>query len=116
MRQRTNEEELDLFADLIEPASEILSDQAVITALQASKPLIAVKWAIKKHKMAVIEMLAKIDDVPVEEYRVTALSLPIKLLALLNEPEMQELFTVQGQKSRGVASGTATENTEDGVQ
>lgn len=117
MRERTNEEELDLFADLIEPFAEILQDGQVMGVLQnGGKPITAVKWAIKNHKQTVVEILARIDDVPVEGYKVSAITLPIKLLNLFNRPEFKELFTGQGQQITAGSSGSATGNTEDGVQ
>lgn len=116
MKQRTNEEELDLFADLLDPVAEILSDNAVANVFRSNgKPITAVKYAIKNHKQAVIEILARIDGEPVESYRVTALSLPVKILALLNKPEVKDLFTSQGMSDDAGSSSSAMENIEDGV-
>ena len=114
--QRTNEEELELFADLLEPVAEILSDNAVAGVFRSGgKPITAIKYAIKNHKGAVIEILARIDGIPVEEYKVSAITLPVKLLALLNRPEVIDLFTSAEQMSDAAPSGSATENTEDGA-
>lgn len=113
---RTNEEELDLFADLLEPCAEILSDKEFIAAIQGNgKKITAVKVAIKNHKKAVIEILALLDGVPVEEYHVNILALPIKLLELLNRPEVTGFLAGQGQKTDAAYSGSATANTEDGA-
>lgn len=114
--QRTNEEELELFADLIEPVAEILADNAVSGVFRSGgKPVTAIKYAIKNHKSAVIEILARIEGVPVDEYRVSAITLPVKLLALLNKPEVKDLFTSAEQTSVAAHSGSAMEVTEDGV-
>ena len=113
---RTNEEELELFADLLEPVAEILTDNAVRSVIQSGgKPITAIKWAIKNHKKATIEILARLDDVPVEEYKVSAITLPIKLLALVNKPEVQDLFSSAEQMSGAALSGSATEVTQDGA-
>ena len=117
-KQRTNEEELELFADLIDPFAEILTDEAVRDAFSHPKKnriTEAVKVAIKKHKQAVIEIFARIDEVPVEEYRITALSIPARLVALFNKPELKDLFLVQEQTKAAESSTPATENTEDGA-
>lgn len=114
--QRTNEEELDLFADLLEPVAEIISDKAVADVFRnGGKPVVAVRYAIKNHKRAVIEILARIDETPVDEYKVSALTLPVKLLALLNKPEVKDLFTSQGLTSDAAPFSSAMENTEDGA-
>ena len=113
---RTNEEQLELFADLLEPAAEIITDKEVSGAIKAGeKPIKAVKLAIKNHKAAVIEMLARIDGVAPDKYHVNVLTLPVKLVNLFNKPEVQELFTLQGQTDGAAASGSATENIEDGA-
>lgn len=113
---RTNEEELELFADLLEPVAEILNDNAVRSVFQSGgKPITAIKWAIKNHKKATIEILARIEGIPVEEYKVSAITLPIKLLALVNKPEVQDLFSSAGQMNDAAFSGSPMENIEDGA-
>lgn len=113
MRERTNEETLDLFADLLEPFSEILSDNAVSEPIRkGQKPIKAVKVAIKNHKNAVIEILALLDDKDPEEYKVNLFTLPVKLLELFSQPGVMELFIMQGRMSDGGSSGSAMENTE----
>lgn len=87
--KRSNEEELDLFAELIDPFSEILQDKAV---KEAGNVLKSVKIAVKNHKQAVLQIFALLDGVPVEEYHITALAIPAKLVALLNDPALQDLF------------------------
>ena len=112
---RTNEENLDLFADLLEPATEIISDGEISSVLQRGEPPIrAVKLAIKRHKKSVVEVLALLDGECPETYVVgSPIVLFNKLLALLKNPDIQELFTGQGQKTAADASGTATETTKD---
>ena len=115
MRELTNEEALDLFADLIEPCAEILADKDVEKGFRKA-PIYAVKAAIKNHKKAVVMILALVDGVPVEDYKVNVLTLPIKALELFNNPMVQQLFTFQGQKNADKSSGSVTENTEDGAE
>lgn len=115
-KKRTNDEALDLFADLLEPAAEIIGDKEVADILKSGdKPIKAIKVAIKKHKSAVVEVLARIDGVEPSKYEVNVLTLPVKLIELLNRPEVQELFTSQGQENAAGSFGSVTENTEDGA-
>ena len=102
---------LDLIADIIEPATEILVDPAIPEAFSRSK-IAAIKVAIKSHKNAMREILARLDGKNPEEYHFTALSLPAKLLTLLNDPELQRLFTSSGQMEDVTACSSASENTE----
>lgn len=112
--ERTNEEALDLFADLIEPAVEIISDKRIEMMYKSGNKIAAIKQAIKCHKSAVIEILSLIDGIPKEEYKVSVIALPIKLMNLINNPELEELFTGQSQKETAY-SGSATENIEEGA-
>lgn len=102
---------LDLIADIIEPATEILADPAIKEAFSHSK-IAAIKVAIKNHKSAIKEIIARLDGKTPEECHFTALSLPVKLLTLLNDPELQQLFTLSGQTEGENACSSASENTE----
>ena len=108
-----DEKALDVLADLLDPATEILADPEVKMMVQSGQPkLKIIKPIIKNHKKAVIEILAILDDVPVEDYHVTVFSLPLKLLEVLNDPHLMELFQSQGQTNDQPTSGSASENTE----
>lgn len=110
----SNEDALEIFADLLEPASEIIGDAEVKDLFRANERMKAVKVAIKKHKSAIIEILARLDGEEPENYKIGIFTLPAKVLNLLNQPELQELFTGQSQNAEGASSGSATENTTDG--
>lgn len=113
---RTNDESLELFADLLEPVASILADGEVLNALQSGGPMIrAVSLAIKRHKTEVVEVLARIDGEDPATYKVNIVALPFRLLNILNSPEVKDLFTGLEQSNAAVSSGPATENTEDGA-
>lgn len=95
MEQLSNEQVLDRFADLIEPVAEILGDTEI--KAQAGNKAAFAALAIKRHKQAVIKILAITDGVPVDEYKVNPFAIPVKVINFLNRPELQDLFTVQGQ-------------------
>ena len=103
---------LDILADLIEPAGEIMSDKEIGEVFKENR-FKAIGLAIKKHKKAVMQILATMDGVPVDEYKCNVFSLPVKILEILNDPEMIQLFQYQGQTGDAKSSGSASENTED---
>lgn len=111
---RTNEENLDLFADLLEPVTEIISDGEISASLKrGEKPVSAVKIAIKRHKGAVVQILALIDGEDPATYVVgSPLVLFNRLIAIMNNPDIQELFTGQGLKTAAASSGSATATTK----
>lgn len=107
------EDALDVLADVIEPATEIMTDSAVRTLVRAGKSTQAIKVVLKKHKQAIIKILAIMDGEDVETYSPGFAVLPVKLLELLNDPDMQQVFGLQGQMGDGTTSGSVTENIEE---
>ena len=103
---------LDLLADLIEPAGEIMSDKQIGDIFKENR-FKAIGLAIKNHKRAVMQILATMDGVPVEEYKCNVFSLPVKILELLNDQEMIRLFQYQGQTGDANSSGSASVNIGD---
>lgn len=103
---------LDLLADLIEPAGEIMSDKEIGEVFKKNR-FKAIGLAIKNHKKSVMQILATMDGVPVDEYKCNVFTLPAKILELLNDPEMIQLFQYQGQTGDANSSGSASENIGD---
>ena len=71
----------------------------------------AIGLAIRNHKKAVMQIMATMDNVPVDEYKCNVFTLPVKILELLNDPSLIQLFTYQGQTGDAKSSGSASENT-----
>ena len=103
---------LDVLADLIEPAGEIMSDKEIGDAFKENR-FKAIGLAIKNHKKSVMQILATMDGVPVDEYKCNVFTLPVKILEILNDPDLVQLFTYQGQTGDANSSGSASENTEE---
>ena len=59
---------LDILADLIEPAGEIMSDKQIGDIFKENR-FNAIGLAIKNHKKAVMQIMATMDGVSVEEYK-----------------------------------------------
>ena len=112
------EEALDVLADIIEPLSNIITDDEIQDLAKNDKtPVLAmVKPAIKNHKKDLIEILARLENQPVEEYKekMNLFTLPKQVLELLNDPEVQSLFSSQGksQVTSLASSSSALESTE----
>lgn len=106
------EEALDVLADMIEPAGEIMSDKEIGEVFKKNR-FKAIGMAIKNHKKAVMQIMAAIDGVPVDEYKCNVFTLPVKILELLNDPDLIQLFTYQGQTGDANSSGSVSGNTEE---
>lgn len=92
-----NEEALDVLADIIEPASEIFSDSDVreIFSKGGTKSELISK-CIRKHKSAILKILAGIERVPFDEYEVNVVTLPLKVLELFNDDDLLSFFQSAG--------------------
>lgn len=123
------EEALEVMADIMEPLATIMADsevrQLVVEDAKLRKeskgkkriPYIKfVKPAIKNHKTEVLEIMARIEGVPLEEYTasVNLATLPITILMYINDPSLKSLFTLQDQNLEQGFSGPATEGTQAG--
>ena len=75
------EEALELWADLIEPMSEILVDPEMKKVFESKKSNFAkISAVIRAHKKEVIAILSRIDDTPVNGINIVA-----RALSLLKE-------------------------------
>ena len=111
-----DDEALDVLCDLIEPACEIMADETVQKAFEQGSGMTmvqAVKLIIKGHKRAVMEIMAALEGVPVEEFHCNLLTLPMQVMQILNDNDLKNFFTLQGQTDSLTDSGSATENTEE---
>lgn len=89
---------LETTAELIEPLAHILADGTISEAVKAQKPVLhIVKLLLKGWPDDVITILALLDGADPATYEVNMLTLPVKLLEILNDPEVQTLFFSLGQ-------------------
>ena len=107
------QEAIDVLADLIEPASVIFTDQKVVSAMRSGDKKAAIKVLLKSHSKEVIYMLAILEREDPKTYNPSILSLPLKLLELLNDPEVQMAFLSPAQMEVKTSSSSAMENTEE---
>lgn len=106
------EHAIEVIALIIEPATEIMTDQEFVEIARKRNIPKAVSVALKNHKRAVLEILAAIDGEDIETYHPSLLSIPAKLLDLFNDPELMALFTPSDQTGATEPSGPLSENTE----
>ena len=83
---------LDALDDMIEPASEIMTDTKFVQFIREGNKLKAVQYAIKNHKKAIIAIMAASEGASPDEYEINLVSLPKKLLEVFNDPEIVDLF------------------------
>lgn len=105
------EDAIDVLADIIEPAAEIMADKEIVMMARAGERLRAVSTALKRHKKEVITILAVLEGEDPATYKPTFVAVPLKLLEILNDPDVVQVFTYQGQEMDSESSGSVMENT-----
>ena len=117
------EEALDILADIIEPLCVVFADKDIQALYAEGKkekkiipPIKYIKPALKNHKEELLTILARIEGVPVDEYKETVnfVTLPLQILSVVNDPNIKSLFHSQSQTSNisSASSGSAIVNTE----
>lgn len=112
------EEAIEVLADIIEPLAYIFADKEISSLAQDGKtpPVKYISIALKNHKKEVIEIMARLEGKTVKEYEktVNVFTLPIQILAIVNDDMFKSLFTLQNQtRNTSLASfGSAMGNTE----
>ena len=107
-------EAIDLLADLLTPIVNIYQDETFRDALDEKKSnLEIVQLLLKSHKEDVLYMMALIDQEDPATYEPSIFGLPMKLLEIMQMPEVSMLFTLRGQKIESENSGSATESIEE---
>lgn len=109
----TDDEALDLFAELIEPVANIFGDKKISKNFRKNNLIEVVKLAVKGYKKDLIHIMALLEGVPVEEYHCNVVSLPKTFLMVLNDPVFKDFFSTQGEKDTEKPFGSATETTEE---
>ena len=111
-----NEEALDLLVEIMEPAAELMSDKDTINLLYskaAGDRMKGVKQMIAEHKGAVIEILAALEGVPVNEFECSIFALPTRLLEILNDKELLSFFMDQQTQNSETSSSSAMDHTQE---
>ena len=99
------EKAIDVLADLIEPLSEIFSDDEIVKGVRGNaNKMELIKLVLRNHKTAVLTVLALLDGEDPANYNPTLISIPSKVLEVLNDPDVAALFPGSGQASNEISS------------
>lgn len=108
---------LDKLADIIEPLTQLFSipELQELAKDDNTPPIAYAKPILKNGKKEIIEILASLNNEPVEEFKskLTLFTLPAMVLEFINDPEVQALFQSQHQEvvTSMPISGAVMENT-----
>ncbi len=108
------EEALDVLADLLDPITEIATDPEISGMMQTGGSATVAQFAaavLRRHKSAVMQIMAIDDGKTAEEERgiLSAVTVPARLLKLLSNPAVKELF-FGAAGANGSADGSSAES------
>ncbi len=106
------DEQCDALCMLIDPAEELTGDTELLKLVKERKLWKAAGRVLAEHREAVRHILAAFDGCDPAAVRLNLLALPGKIVEILSNPDLIQLFTLQlpglGQMYSGNASaGTA---------
>lgn len=106
------ERALEVLAELIDPIAEMVQDEGFKNVARAGDKMCVVKYLLKSHGKNVIKVLALINGEDPNTYEPTLLQLPMMVLELFEDPDVNRLFGLQSQTDQLASSGSVTENIE----
>lgn len=114
-KKLSDEEKLDLIADVFDPAAKIVSDPSVKKAYAngEGRAIDIFKAALKADHDSVIEILAAFAGVEKSSYVLNMVD-PISVYAdIVTNSELVSVFAYAGQLGGAKSSGSHTENTTE---
>ena len=107
----TNEDALDLLADLLDPVSDIMNDKGLQEiALQNGDKIAIAKYVLKNKQKQVVQILARMENKPLSEYKATITEMFAQILDVMNDKVMLDFFAAQARNIKGASSVSALEN------
>ena len=105
------DEQCDALCMLIDPAEELTGDKELLNLVKERKLWKAAGRVLAEHREAVRHILAAFDGCDPSAVRLNLLALPGKIVEILSNPDLIQLFTLQlpmvGQMYSGNASASA---------
>lgn len=109
----TGRDAIEVMADILDPITKIMADEAISNAFKHKTRIEAISLMLKSYADEVIIILARLDNADPKDYEVKLTTLPRKLIELLEDPDINDLFTSQAQNEEQDSFGSATESIEE---
>ena len=111
----TGEKAVEILADIMIPASTIIADENFKAMVNQGETYMTIAgYILKQHKEAILDMYEPLMQEPRDK------ATPIKIVQLImdivQDPELNSLFTSEGQQETLTSSGSVMASTEDGLK
>ena len=101
----------DALCMMIDPAQELMADKELLSQIKGKNLWKAAARILTEHREAVRHILAAVNGIDPADVRLNPLALPGKIVEILSNPDLIQLFTLQlpmvGQMYSGNASAPA---------
>ena len=105
------EKAIELLGDILIPATEIMADPKISSAVESGKPkLTIVTNILKNHSKSILTILALLNQEDPASYNPSLFALPKMAMDILEDEELMDLFRSQGQLKEDESSVSALEN------
>lgn len=90
------EEAIEVLGEIIDPLATIFADKEVIDTIRGNGTKVqAINIVCRKYASELIDIMAAVDGVPRSEYKVNIFTLPVAVMAIINDEELKDFFTSQ---------------------
>lgn len=101
-------EALEMLGDLIEYITDIMTDEGFAKlAKSGGEPIKIVQYLLQHHAQSILAIMARIEGEDQETYQPGLLELPKKVLELVNDPDVADLFTSWQKTTQETSSASA---------
>lgn len=108
------DEAIEVLADIMEPAVAIITDPEIRKMSEDSNRWQIAMYMLKEHKDSILDMYEPLTRESREEATIPKLAR--LAMDIVFDKELTSLFSSQSQDGALKSSGSATENTEDGLK
>lgn len=115
-----DDEAMDVLAEILDPMVNMMKNKDFVLAIRGDKKkgirpnrVEAIKIAITKNRSDVVNIMAVLNETPVEEFHYNLLTLPQMMVEMFNDKELMDFFEYRSEKDSETPFGSVTENTEE---
>lgn len=107
-----DDEALELLEKILDPVCVIMANKEIVSMWKRGKrDIFLARAVIKNHKKEIVEIIAAMHKEDPDKVHFTLPSLLRDVMDLMDDPDLDAVFTSQSQRTVEESSGSATGNT-----
>lgn len=105
------EKSFEVLGKILEPILTIFQDEEIREKIKKNR-FKGIAEAAKTYSHELLEIMAAIEDKPIEGFEPNIMEVAVQLSEMMNDPIILSLFISEGQ-NKETSSGSVSENTEE---